>query len=162
MSEILRASNAAVEVAVLLNAQLATAIDLHTQGKQAHWNVRGSGFIGLHELFDSISSDVEGWSDLLAERTGALGPCAEGGLAAVSRGGALPAYGLRLADGEAHVERLSQALSLFADSSRAGIDRSLALGDAVTADVLAGITREADAVHWKVSAHRSPQQGSPS
>ena len=43
----------------LLNKHLAAAIDLHAQVKQAHWNVRGPGFIAIHELFDKVSVEVE-------------------------------------------------------------------------------------------------------
>src|SRR5713226_2893732 len=43
----------------LLNARLADAIDLQTQTKHAHWNVKGPNFIALHELFDKINEDVE-------------------------------------------------------------------------------------------------------
>ena len=57
----------------LLNQHLAAAIDLHAQMKQAHWNVRGPGFIAIHELFDKVSQDVENYSDMLAERAGGLG-----------------------------------------------------------------------------------------
>src|SRR5213078_3957500 len=52
----------------LLNARLADAIDLQTQTKQAHWNVKGPNFIALHELFDKINEDVEDYVDSLAER----------------------------------------------------------------------------------------------
>ena len=37
---------------LIMNERLADAIDLHMQMKQAHWNVKGPSFIGLHELFD--------------------------------------------------------------------------------------------------------------
>ena len=57
----------------LLNKHLAAAIDLHAQVKQAHWNVRGPSFIAIHELFDKVSSEVENYSDLIAERAGGLG-----------------------------------------------------------------------------------------
>ncbi len=43
----------------LLNARLADSIDLQTQCKQAHWNVKGPDFIALHELFDKINEDVD-------------------------------------------------------------------------------------------------------
>src|SRR5712691_3052926 len=43
----------------LCNARLADAIDLQTQTKQAHWNVKGPHFIALHELFDKVNADVE-------------------------------------------------------------------------------------------------------
>ncbi len=39
-----------------LNRHLAAAIDLHGQLKHAHWNVRGPGFIAVHELFDTVAS----------------------------------------------------------------------------------------------------------
>lgn len=42
-----------------MNQRLADAIDLQTQMKQAHWNVKGPLFIGLHELFDQIDEAVE-------------------------------------------------------------------------------------------------------
>src|SRR2546426_964962 len=38
----------------LLNERLADAIDLQTQAKQAHWNVKGPQFIALHKLFDEL------------------------------------------------------------------------------------------------------------
>ena len=42
----------------ILNRRLADAIDLQLQGKQAHWNVKGPNFIGLHKLFDEIVEEV--------------------------------------------------------------------------------------------------------
>ena len=47
----------------LCNARLADAIDLQTQTKQAHWNVKGPHFIALHELFDKVNEDVEDYVD---------------------------------------------------------------------------------------------------
>ena len=52
----------------LLNARLADAIDLQTQCKQAHWNVKGPDFIALHKLFDEVNGAVEEYVDLIAER----------------------------------------------------------------------------------------------
>src|SRR3989454_4321754 len=56
------------QVSDLLNERLADAIDLQTQAKQAHWNVKGPQFIALHKLFDEIDEAVEEYVDLLAER----------------------------------------------------------------------------------------------
>jgi hypothetical protein len=38
------------ELNALMNRRLADAVDLQMQMKQAHWNVKGPSFIGLHEL----------------------------------------------------------------------------------------------------------------
>src|SRR5437773_10995053 len=48
-----------LDVIPLLNQRLAECIDLQTQRKQAHWNVKGPSFIGLHKLFDEINESVE-------------------------------------------------------------------------------------------------------
>jgi starvation-inducible DNA-binding protein len=45
----------------LMNQRLADAVDLQMQMKQAHWNVKGPSFIGLHELFDKIDEAVESY-----------------------------------------------------------------------------------------------------
>ena len=61
------------KVVELLNARLADAIDLGTQTKHAHWNVKGANFIALHELFDKLAESVEDQIDTIAERVTALG-----------------------------------------------------------------------------------------
>lgn len=148
--------NVRAQSARLLNRHLAAAIDLQAQLKQAHWNVRGDHFIGLHELFDAFSSDVEDWSDLLAERAGALGGAAEGTVQVAARDSHLAPYPLTLGSGKAHVEAVADALAQFGSTARAGIDQATAIGDAVTADVLTEIVRAADQALWKLEAHREP------
>ena len=49
------------------NRLLADTLDLFSQVKTAHWNVRGLGFMAIHELFDKVSEEVEMFSDMLAE-----------------------------------------------------------------------------------------------
>src|SRR5688572_1666154 len=79
-------------VADLLNRRLADCIDLQTQCKQAHWNVKGPQFIALHKLFDDINEDVEEYVDLLAERVVQLGGVAEGTARMVAGRTTLPEY----------------------------------------------------------------------
>jgi starvation-inducible DNA-binding protein len=67
-----------VEAIALLNQQLADALDLHLQAKQAHWNVKGPNFIALHELFDEVEEELEEHADDIAERAVALGGTAYG------------------------------------------------------------------------------------
>src|SRR5207253_4187716 len=65
--------SARIKLVELLNARLADAIDLQTQCKQAHWNVKGPEFIALHKLFDEVNDAVEEYVDLIAERAVQLG-----------------------------------------------------------------------------------------
>src|SRR5262249_562388 len=81
-----------VKLIELLNARLADCIDLQTQTKQAHWNVKGPNFIALHELFDKINEDVEDYVDEIAERAVQLGGVAEGTARMVAKRSSLGEY----------------------------------------------------------------------
>ena len=142
-----------IEVTRLLNQRLAESIDLQTQCKQAHWNVKGPSFIALHKLFDEINEDVEEYVDLLAERVVQLGGIAEGTVGVVAERSELVDYPVaRLTEME-HVAALSDALAMFGRSVRMGIDEMAELEDAGSADILTEISRGVDKWLWFVEAH---------
>lgn len=145
-----------VRVADLLNKRLADAIDLQTQCKQAHWNVKGPAFIALHKLFDDVNEDVEEYVDLLAERVVQLGGIAEGTVGIVAKRSSLIDYPLALSAGSEHVAALSDALAQFGRTARVGIEEMNELEDADSADILTEISRGVDKWLWFVEAH---QQG---
>src|ERR1700732_3428440 len=93
-----------VKAVELLNARLADCIDLQTQSKQAHWNVKGPHFIALHELFDQINEAVEDYVDDIAERAVQLGGVAEGTARMVATRSSLSEYPADAAGGRRHVE----------------------------------------------------------
>jgi starvation-inducible DNA-binding protein len=140
-------------MAELLNGRLADAIDLGTQAKQAHWNVKGPNFIALHELFDQIAEHVEDHIDTLAERVTALGGTAQGTIATVSRTTTLKPYPGDIAEGVQHVGALSSAVADFGAKVRKAIDESARAGDAGTSDLFTGISREVDKDLWFLEAH---------
>ena len=140
-------------VVELLNARLADAIDLGAQCKQAHWNVKGPNFIALHELFDKVAESVEDHIDDLAERITSLGGTAYGTIASAAKNTSLKPYPENIYDGEAHLKALSAALAEFGKKVRKGIDKSGSLGDADTADLFTGISREVDKYLWFLEAH---------
>jgi len=142
------------EAIELLNQRLADCIDLQTQCKQAHWNVKGPTFIALHQLFDQISEAVEEYVDLLAERAVQLGGIAEGTARIVGQRSALIDYPLTLSTGEEHVAALSDALAQFGRSARMGIQEMDSLGDADSADILTEISRGVDKWLWFVEAQQ--------
>jgi starvation-inducible DNA-binding protein len=135
------------------NARLADAIDLQTQCKQAHWNVKGPDFIALHKLFDEVTEDVEDYVDTIAERVVQLGGTADGTARSVAKRSTLPEYAPKSANGRDHVEALSTALAAFAKLVRRAIDQSAELGDADTADAFTEISRGTDKWLWMVEAH---------
>jgi len=137
----------------LLNAQLADAIDLQTQTKQAHWNVKGPNFIALHELFDKVNEDVEDYVDDLAERAVQLGGAAEGTARLAAKRSSLTEYPANTADGRSHVEALSSALAAFGKLARKAIDTANDAGDLDTADLFTEISRGTDKWLWFVEAH---------
>src|SRR5271155_5077265 len=112
---------ARVKVVELLNARLADCIDLQTQTKQAHWNVKGPNFIALHELFDKINEDVEDYVDDIAERAVQLGGTAEGTARMAAKRSSLAEYPVTAVDGRAHVDALSSALASFGQAARHAI-----------------------------------------
>ncbi|MBV8130063.1 MAG: DNA starvation/stationary phase protection protein Dps [Planctomycetaceae bacterium] len=142
-----------VKAIELLNARLADCKDLQTQTKQAHWNVKGPHFIGLHELFDKINEDVEDYVDEIAERAVQLGGVAEGTARVVAKRSSLPEYPLNAVDGRSHVEALSTALAAFGKSARQAIDQANELHDLDTADILTDVSRGVDKWLWFVEAH---------
>jgi len=142
------------EVIELLNARLADCIDLETQCKQAHWNVKGPTFIALHELFDDIHGAADEYADLIAERIVQLGGIAEGTVGVVAQRTTLIDYPLALSKGPEHVAALSDALAAFGRAVRMGIDEMTELKDADSADVLTEISRGIDKWLWFVEAHQ--------
>ena len=147
------AENRRAELNVLLNMRLADAVDLQLQMKQAHWNVKGPHFIGLHELFDQIDEAVEAYVDLIAERIVQLGGIAEGTVRVAAARSRLEEYPLTIADGRAHVEAVAKALSSFGHEVRQTIDQADELGDADTADIFTEVSRGIDKWLWFVEAH---------
>ncbi len=144
---------ARVEVARLLNARLADAIDLQSMCKQAHWNVRGPQFIALHKLFDDVYEAIGGHVDLIAERVVQFGSTAEGTVRVAAQRTTLLDYPLTASRGSEHVARLSDALAQFGRTIRIGIEEMNELEDAGSADILTEISRDVDKWLWMVEAH---------
>src|SRR5258708_10169547 len=145
--------NRRVEISALLNQHLADAMDLQTQMKQAHWNVKGPHFIGLHELFDKIEEAVEAQVDLIAERIVQLRGIAEGTVRVAAERSRLEEHPLDIADGHTPVQAVSKALSTFGREVRNNIDEADELQDADTADMFTEISRGIDKWLWFVEAH---------
>src|SRR5919197_3694840 len=65
-------------VAEALEGVLADGLDLHSQIKVAHWNVKGPHFAALHALFESFATALSAHTDAVAERAVTLGAVVRG------------------------------------------------------------------------------------
>jgi starvation-inducible DNA-binding protein len=137
----------------ILNQRLADASDLKSQAKQAHWNVKGMNFIALHELFDQVATEADGYTDLIAERVTTLGGTALGTVRLAAERSSLAEYPHEITDGRDHVDALSNALADFGKKVRLNIDDSDDLGDKDTSDIFTEISRGIDKLLWFVEAH---------
>lgn len=142
-----------IQIAGMLQEHLSNSIDLQSQAKQAHWNVKGSDFIALHGLFDKVSEASEGFTDLIAERIVQLGGTAEGTLKIVANRSKLPKYPIKISASKDHVHALSHSLANYGEGIRTAIGLAEELNDRGTADLLTEVSRAADKNLWFVEAH---------
>jgi len=147
-----------VQMITLLQERLAEALDLGSQAKQAHWNVKGPSFIALHELFDEVYEHVDDHVDTLAERIIQFGGVAEGTIRVAAKRSQLPEYSLTLASGKEHVEALSRSLAYFGETIRKAISQADEVGDKGTADLFTEISRSLDKDLWFVEAHAQSER----
>ncbi|ERN42264.1 DNA-binding ferritin-like protein (oxidative damage protectant) [Rubidibacter lacunae KORDI 51-2] len=147
------AADQRLAIVEILNATLATTLDLKTQVKQAHWNVKGKDFYPLHELFDEIAGQFEDYVDMVAERVTALGGLAYGTARVAADASILPEYPYDITSGEDHVVALSDRMAAYAKHVRESIDATDELGDADTADLYTEVSRTTDKYLWFLEAH---------
>ena len=137
----------------LLNQQLADTVDLYTQVKQAHWNVKGAHFIALHELFDKLAEGLEEPVDDIAERITSLGGVARGTARIAAQDSRLAEFPHGRVEGLSAVALLADRYAALAATTRAASDAAGKEGDADTADLFTGISRSLDKALWFLEAH---------
>ena len=137
----------------ILNTTLAATLDLKTQTKQAHWNVKGMDFYQLHELFDEMAGELEEYVDMVAERITALAGVAYGTARVAAENSLLAEYPLDITSGKDHISALADRYAAYASHVREAIDKTDHLGDADTADLYTEISRTIDKRLWFLEAH---------
>lgn len=143
----------------LLNRHVADTMDLYTQVKQAHWNVKGRNFYSIHELTDTFAAELIPFVDELAERATALGGYVHGTVRMAAETTTLPEYPGDLVDALDHVRTLVVHIGHYANSVRAAIDTADELGDKDTADLYTEVSRLVDKRLWFFEAHLQGEDG---
>jgi starvation-inducible DNA-binding protein len=141
------------KLVALLNRQLADSLDLYSQTKYAHWNVKGSDFIQLHELFDVVATHVLEFTDLIAERATALGGTATGTARMAVAASTLPEFNTKRIEGMEAVDALAEQVAAYAASTRHAMKESEDLGDMSTNDLFIEVSRQVDKDLWFLEAH---------
>lgn len=137
----------------VLNDRLADSTDLQVALKQAHWNVKGTGFIGFHELLDTVAGNVREASDTMAERAVILGGYARGTIQVAVEKTTLDPYPVELEAIPDHAAQLRDRLMAFGGKVRQAIEAAGEAGDEDTADLFTEISRIVDKDAWFIGAH---------
>ena len=140
------------KIADTLNARLADGLDLHSQIKVAHWNIKGPQFAALHPLFETFAVGLAGHNDAIAERAVTLGGRALGTSRHVAKVSGLPEYPQDTQRDMEHVRLLAERIEKYLEGARESRGIGEKLGDTDTVDLLTGIITEFEKHAWFLRA----------
>ena len=142
-----------------LQARLVDGIDLALVIKQAHWNLKGPEFIGVHLMLDGFRDEMDDHNDKVAERITQLGGTARGTTQSVGAETKLAPYPLDIYDIGDHLAALIDRYAVYANGVRECIDETDEAGDPDTADLFTEISRAVDKNLWFLEAHVQEPKG---
>jgi starvation-inducible DNA-binding protein len=142
-----------------LQAVLVDLVELHLQGKQAHWNVVGKNFRDLHLQLDEIVEAAREFSDDVAERMRALHSIVDGRSDTVAATTSLPEY----PNGEIFTSDTIDLITARLDTVVSRIRKvhdKVDEEDPTSADLLHAILQRLEQLSWMVGAeNRVPVAG---
>ena len=153
-------SNAKAVSMELLQARLADSIDLALVTKQAHWNLKGPQFIGVHLMLDTFRTEQDEYVDTMAERIIQLGGTVRGTVQEVGARTKLQSYPVDIYQVSDHIHALIERYATFANAIRDNIGEVDEAGDADTADIFTEVSRGVDKQLWFLEAHTQERSAS--
>jgi starvation-inducible DNA-binding protein len=139
-------------VSTALAAVLYDGLDLHSQIKVAHWNVKGPQFAALHPLFETFAVSLAAFGDTVAERAVTLGATIHGSARHVASASRLPDWPGDVTRDLEVVAHLVERIERYLDGVRAGRKVAEEHGDTDTVDLLTGIVTEFEKHAWFLHA----------
>lgn len=140
----------------LLNGGLADMVALTLAVKQAHWNLKGPGYIGVHELLDEVADRLRDSADLMAERAVILGGFAKGTVEEATAKTQIDAYPLEIEDVTDHVAALKERFLSAGARVRTAVSGASDAGDPGTEDLFTEVSRRLDKDAWFIGANAKP------
>lgn len=140
------------KVSEALNARLVDGLDLHSQIKVAHWNIKGPQFASLHPLFEQFAIGLATHNDNVAERAVTLGARVYGTVRHVAAKSRLPEYPQETSKDVEHVKLLADRIDAYLDGLRESRTVVEDLGDTDSVDLLTGIITEFEKHGWFLRA----------
>lgn len=144
--------NTRVRLVEELNGRLADGLDLWSQLKVAHWNVKGPQFASLHPLFETFAVSLANFNDAVAERAVTLGGLAHGTIRHVAAHSRLPEYPADTTRGMDHVRLLADRFDIFLAGLRETRSLGEKSGDVDTVDLVTGVITEFEKNSWFLRA----------
>ncbi len=137
----------------VMQERLAEALDMYSQAKFAHWNVKGDNFYQLHLVFDKVAETIFPQIDEIAERLTQLGGVANGTVRQSAMVSRIPEYNVELVAGMEHVCALADALGHYCKELREASDKIEDIGDQPTSDFFKQLVVEAEEVLYFLESH---------
>jgi starvation-inducible DNA-binding protein len=137
----------------VMQERLAESLDMYSQAKFAHWNVKGYNFYQLHLVFDSVADHIFPQIDAIAERITQLGGVANGTVRQAANGSLIPEYNITLIAGMDHVNALADALGCYCQALREASDKIDEIGDEPSSDFFKQLVVEAEEQLYFLESH---------
>ena len=134
-----------------LQKVLVDLIELHLQGKQAHWSVVGKNFRDLHLQLDEIIDSAREFSDEVAERMRALHGMPDGRSETVTATTSLAKYPADEVDTAEVVTLITERLEATVQTAR-DVHDAVDEEDPTTADILHTVIESLEQYAWMVNA----------
>lgn len=136
-----------------MQASLASATDMYSQSKFAHWNVKGDNFYQLHLVFDHVAKVIGKQADPIAERITQLGGIANGTIRQAAAGSIIPEYAVDTVAGMDHVRVLADSLGKYCACLRSVSDEIDEIGDEPTSDFYNQLIVDAEEQLYFLESH---------
>jgi starvation-inducible DNA-binding protein len=134
-----------------LQRVLVDLIELHLQGKQAHWNVVGTNFRDLHLQLDEVVDFAREASDTIAERMRALDAVPDGRSDAVAAGTSLPQFPAYEHNTAEVVDLITARVYATVETLR-GVHEEVDAEDPTTADILHQLIDGLEKLAWLIKS----------